>query len=113
MEAGVWEITQSADGMTMAFLTMSMTEMFHAFNMRSLRQSVVHMKKQNLYLIGSVVCALFMTIAVIYIPVLSELFAFEHISVAEFAVALLMSVSIIPIVEIEKWIHRALQRKHG
>ena len=77
--------------------------------MRSLRQSVVHMKKQNLYLIGSVVCALFMTIAVIYIPVLSELFAFEHISVAEFAVALLMSVSIIPIVEIEKWIHRALQ----
>ena len=113
MEAGVWEITQSADGMTMAFLTMSMTEMFHAFNMRSLRQSVVHMKKQNLYLIGSVVCALFMMIAVIYIPVLSELFAFEHISVAEFAVALLMSVSIIPIVEIEKWIHRALQRKHG
>ena len=113
MEAGVWEITQSADGMTMAFLTMSMTEMFHAFNMRSLKQSVVHMKKQNLYLIGSVVCALFLTIAVIYIPVLSELFAFEHISVAEFAVALLMSVSIIPIVEIEKWIHRALQRKHG
>lgn len=113
MEAGVWEITQSADGMTMAFLTMSMTEMFHAFNMRSLKQSVVHMKKQNLYLIGSVVCALFLTIAVIYIPVLSELFAFEHISVAEFAVALVMSVSIIPIVEIEKWIHRALQRKHG
>lgn len=58
-------------------------------------------------------CALFLTIAVIYIPVLSELFAFEHISVAEFAVALVMSVSIIPIVEIEKWIHRALQRKHG
>ena len=38
-------------------------------------------------------CALFLTIAVIYIPVLSELFAFEHISVAEFAVALVMSVS--------------------
>ena len=41
------------------------------------------------------------------------IYAFEHISVAEFAVALVMSVSIIPIVEIEKWIHRALQRKHG
>ena len=47
MEAGVWEITQSADGMTMAFLTMSMTEMFHAFNMRSLKQSVVHMKNRT------------------------------------------------------------------
>lgn len=110
MEAGVWEIKQSADGMTMAFLTMSMTEMFHAFNMRSLRQSVLHMKKQNLYLLGSVVCALLLTIAVIYIPVLSELFEFEHISVAEFMVALFMSACIIPIVEIEKWIHRAMHR---
>ena len=35
MESGVWEITQSADGMTMAFLTMSMAEIFHSFNMRS------------------------------------------------------------------------------
>ena len=113
MEAGVWEITQSADGMTMAFLTMSMTEMFHAFNMRSLRQSVVHMKKQNWYLIASVACALMLTIAVIYIPVLSRLFEFEHISIIEFAVALLMSASIIPIVEIEKWVHRAAQRKQG
>lgn len=113
MEAGVWEITQSADGMTMAFLTMSMTEMFHAFNMRSLRQSVVHMKKQNWYLIASVACALMLTIAVIYIPVLSRLFEFEHISIIEFAVALIMSASIIPIVEIEKWVHRAAQRKQG
>lgn len=90
---------------------MSMTEMFHAFNMRSLRQSVVHMKKQNWYLIASVACALMLTIAVIYIPVLSELFEFEHISIIEFAVALIMSASIIPIVEIEKWVHRAAQRK--
>jgi len=37
MESGVWEITNSADGMTMAFLTMSMAEIFHSFNMRSQR----------------------------------------------------------------------------
>ena len=35
IEAGVWEFTNSPDGMTMAFLTMSMAEMFHSFNMRS------------------------------------------------------------------------------
>ncbi|MEG2769743.1 MAG: calcium-translocating P-type ATPase, PMCA-type, partial [Oscillospiraceae bacterium] len=33
MESGVWEIAKSADGMTMAFLTMSMAEIFHSFNM--------------------------------------------------------------------------------
>ena len=44
IEAGVWEIAPSADGITMAFLTMSMTEIFHSFNMRSQRKSVFTLK---------------------------------------------------------------------
>ena len=44
MEAGVWEITNSPDGTTMAFLTMSMAEIFHSFNMRSQRHSIFHMQ---------------------------------------------------------------------
>ena len=43
IEAGVWEITNSPDGMTMAFLTMSMCEIFHSLNMRSQRGSTVAM----------------------------------------------------------------------
>ena len=50
LEAGVWEITNSADGMTMAFLTLSMTEIFHSFNMRSLNQSVFTLKHHNPWL---------------------------------------------------------------
>ncbi|MBR5305363.1 MAG: cation-translocating P-type ATPase, partial [Oscillospiraceae bacterium] len=37
IESGVWEIANSPDGMTMAFLTMSMAEVFHSYNMRSRR----------------------------------------------------------------------------
>ena len=37
IETGQWHITASNDGITMAFLTMSMTEIFHSFNMRSRR----------------------------------------------------------------------------
>jgi Ca2+-transporting ATPase len=37
LELGVWEITNSTDGTTMAFLTMSMAEICHSFNMRSHR----------------------------------------------------------------------------
>ena len=45
IEAGVWEIADSADGMTMAFLTLSMTEIFHSFNMRSRTQSIFTIKE--------------------------------------------------------------------
>ncbi|NTV78260.1 MAG: cation-translocating P-type ATPase, partial [Clostridiales bacterium] len=40
MESGIWEITQSDDGVTMAFLTLSFAELFHSFNMRSQRGSI-------------------------------------------------------------------------
>ncbi|MEG2367953.1 MAG: cation-translocating P-type ATPase, partial [Oscillospiraceae bacterium] len=60
MEAGVWEIAASPDGMTMAFLTMSMAEIFHSFNMRSQRGSIFTLKTQNKALwfagVASLVC---------------------------------------------------------
>ena len=102
IETGVFEITESLDGMTMAFLTMSMTEIFHSFNMRSRKHSIFTIKKQNLYLWGSMLGSLLLTILVIYVPVLSDLFEFQHISLMEFAISMAMAFSIIPIVEIEK-----------
>lgn len=110
IEAGVWEIADSADGMTMAFLTLSMTEIFHSFNMRSRTQSIFTIKNQNKYLWLSLLGSFAITICVIYIPFLSDLFEFEHISVFEFAVSILMAVCIIPIVEIEKLIVRLVKK---
>ncbi|MFR6425336.1 MAG: cation transporting ATPase C-terminal domain-containing protein [Oscillospiraceae bacterium] len=40
MEYGVWTVTNSPDGTTMAFLTLSMAEIFHSFNMRAHRASL-------------------------------------------------------------------------
>ena len=50
LESGVWAIANSPDGMTMAFLTMSMAEIFQSFNMRSRRGSIFALKKQNPWL---------------------------------------------------------------
>ncbi len=111
MEAGVWEITNSSDGMTMAFLTMSMTEIFHSFNMRSQRGSIFTMKHQNFYLIGAMLMSLLLTTAVIYIPALSVAFGFEEISLAEYAVALTLAFSVIPIVEVIKVFQRKFSKK--
>ncbi|MBE6878456.1 MAG: cation-translocating P-type ATPase [Ruminococcaceae bacterium] len=106
MESGVWEIANSSDGMTMAFLTMSMAEVFHSYNMRSRRKSVFKMSKQNKYLLGSMIAGIVLTAAVLYIPFLSNAFGFEHISLAEYAIAMLLAVSVIPVVEIVKFFQR-------
>ena len=111
MEAGVWEITNSPDGVTMAFLTMSMAEIFHSYNMRSRTGSIFKLKHHNFYIFGAMVASLLLTSAVIYIPFLSEAFQFEHISFTEYVVSLALAFSVIPIVEIVKAIQRAAAKR--
>jgi Ca2+-transporting ATPase len=109
MEAGTWEFVNSADGMTMAFLTMSMAEVFHSFNMRSQRGSVFSLKTHNKYLYGAMLLSMLLTAAVIFVPFLSNAFGFESISLVEYAVSMGLAVLVIPIVEIVKF----FQRKYG
>ena len=111
METGQWHIVASRDGITMAFLTMSMCEIFHSLNMRSRRQSIFSLKKQNLWLWGSLAAALVLTSAVIEIPALAKLFDFTTINMKEYAVAMGLAVLIIPIVEIVKVFQRAAENK--
>lgn len=106
MESGVWEITNSPDGMTMAFLTMSMAEIFHSFNMRSHRGSVFALPRQNVGLWCAMGASLLLTTAVIYVPLLANAFGFMHIRFAEYAVALALAVLVIPLVELIKWLQR-------
>ena len=106
MEAGVWEIANSADGTTMAFLTMSMAEIFHSFNMRSQRASLLHLKGFNKALNWAALASLALTSLVIYVPFLANAFGFEHISLPEYAVALGLAFAVIPCVELVKLIQR-------
>ncbi len=101
----------SNDGTTMAFLTLSLVEMFHSFNMRSRRGSLFTMKNQNWWLCGSLGLSLLLTVAVIYVPFLRESFRFTEISFAEFLVAVGLALTIIPIMEITKFIQRRIEKK--
>lgn len=109
MESGVWEIANSADGMTMAFLTMSMAEIFHSFNLRSQRESIFSIRGQNKFLWGAMALSLVLTTAVIYLPGLSAAFEFSHISLAEYGAALGLAFLVIPVVEIVKLIQRRIK----
>ena len=110
LESGTWQIETSADGMTMAFLTLSLMEVFHSFNMRSRTASIFSLKKQNKTLWLTLAMSLVLTILILYVPVLRNLFSFSAIDIKEFLIAVGIAVLIIPIVEISKIIKRAKKR---
>jgi len=107
VENGVWQISNSSDGTTMAFLTMSMAEIFHSFNLRSQRGSLFTIKTHNKALIFAGIASLVFTTAILYIPFLRTAFGFESISLNEYIIAIGLAFCVIPIVEIVKLCQRA------
>jgi len=107
--------TYSAEmlGTSMAFLTLSLCEICHAFNMRSLHGSIFRMKGQNLWLWGAGALSLILTTAVIEIPFLANAFELAQLDLTEYGIAFGLAILIIPIVEIAKVIHRAIDKRHG
>ena len=110
LESGSWAIANSPAGMTMAFLTLSMIEIFHSFNMRSRLLSVFSIRKQNKWLWGTLLFSLLITAAVIFVPFLNRAFSFQPISLTEYLVAMALALSVIPVVEIEKAVRRRVLR---
>ncbi len=107
-ESGVLEFVDSADGTTMAFLTLSMVEIFHSLNMRSRRGSIFKMETHNKFLYGAMIASLVLTTAVIEVPFLAAAFEFTPIDLPEYAIALGLAVLIIPIMEIVKAVQRSM-----
>ncbi len=110
---GTWTLRNSTHGMTMAFLTCNLVEMFRAFSSRSLSGSVLRMKKQNLWLWGAMLWTLLLTCGVIFIPMFRQLFGFNPISTRELLVSLALSFAVLPFSEIIKWIQRKKKQKEG
>jgi len=104
-------IENSAEGMTMAFFTMAMCEIFHSFNMRSQRQSsvgLVFKGHQNWALYAAMLGSFVLTTAVVEIDVLSNLFGFTHLEPKAYLISLGLAFLIIPLVEIVKLFQRKL-----
>ncbi len=106
LETGVWAITDSDHGMTMAFLTLSMAEIFHSMNMRSQRKSIFSLKSHNMLLFGAAVASLFATTVVCEVPFLANAFGFTKVGWFEYVVAMGIGFLVIPVVEVVKWIQK-------
>lgn len=110
IESGVWEFVNSPDGTTMAFLTLSMVEIFHSLNMRSRRGSIFTLHSHNKFLYGAMIISLILTTAVIEVPFIAAAFKFTPIDLEEYAIALGLAVLIIPIMEVIKAIQRKVEK---
>ena len=106
METGNWEITNSAHGMTMAFLTMSMAEIFHSFNMRSQRGSIFTLGTHNKVLWFAGIGSLIATTLVCEIPFLANAFGFASVGIGEYLTAIALGLVVIPVVELVKLVQR-------
>ena len=113
-ETGVFSLPAgvSEHGMTMAFLTMSMCEIFHSFNLRSQRNSVFSLHGQNPVLWAAMIGSLILTTAVLEAPFLANAFGFTPVGAAEYGVALCLAVLVIPVVEAVKFFQRRRRRQN-
>ena len=109
-ETGNFEITDSIHGTTMAFLTLAMCEVFHSFNMRSLRGSIFAIKGQNKWLWGAGLLSLILTSLVVLIEPVANIFGMVAIGIDEYLIAMGLGLCIIPIVEIVKLVHRLIDK---
>ena len=113
LESGAWAVGESPSGMTMAFLTLSMIEIFHSFNMRSRIQSLFSIRKQNLWLWGTLAFSLAVTALVVFVPFLNKAFSFQPVSFIAYLAALGLALTVIPVVEAEKAVRRRILRSRG
>ena len=115
IEGGVLEIPKgiSPDGMTMAFLTMSMCEIFQSFNMRSQRGSIFKLKTHNKVLWGAMLGSFVLTALILEVPFIANLFGFTPIDWNEYLIAVALAITVIPIVELIKLLQRTAAKKRS
>ena len=114
--AGVFSGTECVNAMAMAFLTVNFAEMMCAVNMRSRRGSILSgemFKNMNWWLLGAFGVTTLLTLVAIYMPGLQQVFGiqpgtFEN---KELLISIGLASSIIPVFEIGKAIHRAVEKK--
>jgi Ca2+-transporting ATPase len=99
---------------TVAVTTMVFFQFFQAWNSRSELQSIFKISPfTNPLLFFSLIAAFFAQLSVIYVPTLQWIFRTEPITMSEWLQILMVSATVVLVVEIDKWIRRRAHRKQN
>ncbi|MBR5619111.1 MAG: calcium-translocating P-type ATPase, PMCA-type [Clostridia bacterium] len=114
--SSIFHGTECVNAMAMAFLTVNFAEMFCAINMRSRTGSILSrsmFKNMNWWLLGAAVVTTLLTLAAIYIPGLCTVFGIEYgtFELKELLISVALAASTIPVFEIGKALHRAVEKR--
>ena len=92
-------------GRTMAFVSLSMLELTHSFNVRS-EESIFKIGVfKNIYLVGAFVLGLILQVSVVIIPQIARIFDVVPLNKIQWIYTMLISISPIFILEIQKKIN--------
>lgn len=98
-------------GQTMAFVTLSTAQLFHAFNVKS-EHSILNKKLfKNKYLLGAFIIGLGLQLCICYVPFLAGIFKVESLSLQNLGICLGLAFAPIVIVEISKAIRKSIKKK--
>ncbi|WP_313537558.1 cation-translocating P-type ATPase [Enterococcus sp.] len=101
-----------ADALTMAFATLGLMQLFHAFNVKSVYQSLFTVGPfKNKAFNWAIVLSFALMMVIIVVPGLNDIFRVAHLDLYQWGIVLGASFAIIPIVEIVKAVQRAMGRK--
>ena len=93
-------------GQTMAFLTLSTTQLFHAYNVKSNHSVFSPKSYKNSFMNFAFIVGFALQICVVYIPGVRDLFEFTPISFELFAITIGLSLVMVVIMEIVKLVNR-------
>ncbi len=92
-------------GRTMAFVSLSMLELTHSFNVRS-EESILKIGVfKNIYLVGAFALGLILQVSVVIIPQIARIFDVVQLNKIQWIYTILISISPIFILEIQKKIN--------
>ena len=89
-------------GQTMAFMTLSTTQLFHAFNMKSDHSIFNKHLFNNLYLIGAFFIGIILLLVLIYVPPIASVFKVVRLPVGYLLICFVLSMMPIFIIELVK-----------
>jgi P-type Ca2+ transporter type 2C len=94
------------EAITMTFVSLVLIQFFKAYNFRSDRFSVFNRPFDNKWLNIAVLWELALLALIIYLPILHEPFGTFSLPVIDWAIIILLSLTISPVLELAKWMIR-------
>ena len=95
-----------AEAMTMTFVSLVLIQFFKAYNFRSDRLSVLDKPFANKWLNLAVGWELILLVLIVYLPFLHEAFSTYALPWLDWVIVAALSVTIVPVLELAKWMVR-------